>query len=153
MRTAQSLIRLVCPGWSESSLGTQVILLVLSSIGSNEAWQEKRDLTVVQSVIVQSFKCACKAIKWRKVSISAWGLMWNSYMYYTNSKLNPRQLSVLTSMTLHIYRIFIIDWKVETDFIFTCAQKHNPLWVCVGGRGWGTDIGLGWGQNRHYGLS
>ena len=36
MRTAKTLIRLGgCPGWSESSLGAHVILLVLSCGGSN----------------------------------------------------------------------------------------------------------------------
>ena len=36
MRTGKTLIRLGrCPGWSEYSLGTQVILLVLSCCGSN----------------------------------------------------------------------------------------------------------------------
>ena len=35
MRTAKTLIRKGgCPGWSEPILGTQVILLVLSSFGS-----------------------------------------------------------------------------------------------------------------------
>ena len=35
MRTAKTLIRLGgCPGWSESSLGAQVILLILSFAGS-----------------------------------------------------------------------------------------------------------------------
>ena len=33
MQTAKTLIRLDCPGWSESSLDVQVILLVLSSGG------------------------------------------------------------------------------------------------------------------------
>ena len=38
MRTAKTLIRLGgCPGWSESSLGAQVILLVLSWGGSNRS--------------------------------------------------------------------------------------------------------------------
>ena len=38
-RTANTLIRLGgCPGWYESSLGAQVILLVLSCDGSNERW-------------------------------------------------------------------------------------------------------------------
>ena len=36
MRTAKTLIRMGgCPGWSESSLGAQVVLLVLSSGGSH----------------------------------------------------------------------------------------------------------------------
>ena len=42
MRTDKTLIRLGgCPGWSESSLGVQVILLVLSCCGSFNRFQQK----------------------------------------------------------------------------------------------------------------
>ena len=49
--TAKTLIRLGgCPGWSESLLGAQLILLVLSCSGSNslhiESTHKKRDLRV-----------------------------------------------------------------------------------------------------------
>ena len=44
VRTTKTLCRLGgSPGWSESSLGTQLILLVLLCIGSNEPEQDKTD--------------------------------------------------------------------------------------------------------------
>ena len=46
MRTAKTLIRLGgCPGWSESSLGAQVILLVLSVFSISTCSDETRILT------------------------------------------------------------------------------------------------------------
>ena len=50
-RTAKSLIRLGgCPGWSESSLGTQVILLVLSWSGSKCFFLESTPAPIAQLV-------------------------------------------------------------------------------------------------------
>ena len=66
MRTAKTLIRLGgCPGWSESSLGAQIILLVLSSCGwtdSARVWITAMDCrqSGKHSYILSLFKTSTK---------------------------------------------------------------------------------------------
>ena len=61
MRTAKTLIRLGgCPGWSESSLGALVILLVLSCAGSNyELSHDKICLSHMETTKMQMSLCIC----------------------------------------------------------------------------------------------
>ena len=55
LRTAKTLIRLGrCPGWSQSTLGANAILLVLSWGVSNEACHEKRDISLVWLVALKT---------------------------------------------------------------------------------------------------
>ena len=65
MRTAKSLIRLGgCPGWSESSLGTQIVLLFLSRGGSYRLYNRMQTnisfVTMCNSVVGEDVQCTNK---------------------------------------------------------------------------------------------
>ena len=56
MRTAKTLIRLGgCPGWSESSLGTHVILLVLSWGGSDQVVKHSLPSPLAELIMSQFY--------------------------------------------------------------------------------------------------
>ena len=70
MRTAKTLIRLGgCPGWSESSLGTHAILLVLSYGGSNGKQCRRWSDCSFRSRLIKIYT-VCPDLSARKLRIS-----------------------------------------------------------------------------------
>ena len=150
MRTVKTLIRLGrCPLWSESSLGAHAILLVLSWGGWNEDGHEKKDLSIVQFVILQTHMrshpagpdsgCLCE--------VSSSSLYEPHHEKTCLRGLGPGK----TQTTLLTYRDQLESWNLDWTSLDTIQSRQRTTKVVISLHecaGWSAPLLFTYGKNR-----
>ena len=121
MRTVKTLIRLgECPGWSESSLGTQVILLISSCSDSNYfvSWHLKR---ICETINMQSWMICITLINFLAFKFT---ILCTALIVSKKKVITPTH-----EMSLMIQEIIMFDISLDTrkPVFGVCDQvRHKP---------------------------